>query len=595
MNLNINPNPLHCINAPGGVNSVVVDHSIGFLAAGHSVNQGDGLQIVHALAQDKNIDVFFCHGLYPIGTGHFAESFTKANNTILQNALQAKLTVCISEFSANILRHKLHIDPLVTRNGIWTKDYPQVTGSPKGAVLFPKIALDANAKADDLLWLKNNTDFNFLSIAKVNGVNSTGRLSRPEFLKVLQASAVYLGTTKENNSMATMEAMISGVPIVGYDTGFNSEWLTSGDGCELVPQGDRLALRDALRKVMSNWQRYSITAREYAGRFDWQPVINELLSAYEKINHTPENKAVSIIIPCHNYARFLPEAIESALAQTIPCEIIVIDDQSTDDSAQIAKRYPVKLIENENNLGVAETRNKAIRQASGEFIICLDADDRLHPTFAEKHLQAFRSRQDAITYAPINLIDQYGNQQKKKMFISQAVPGYQTQGRNQIPSCCMFRKEFFTRAGGYEKQYTPAEDAQLWLKIFQLGGTARQASASPLMDYRAHGNNLSMQGFPDWWLGNRLNYTAPITDRDPNITIVIEGNEGIEQTLWHLENQNNPKWTALLPQNPNGLKQSFPWLNRGTSRRASVLTIKSGQALPVDYLTEYALQTPPWI
>ena len=135
MNLKILPDPKVCVNVPGGVNSVVVDHAVGFLAAGYSINAGsDGPTIVHALSQSNSIDVFHCHGLYPIGDGYFDRSYSSANDKILRNALQAKVTICISEFSANILRHKLHIDPIVTRNGIWTADYTS-GGSPSGPVL----------------------------------------------------------------------------------------------------------------------------------------------------------------------------------------------------------------------------------------------------------------------------------------------------------------------------------------------------------------------------------------------------------------------------------------------------------------------------
>ena len=229
LNLNIFPNPIDCIDRPGGVNSVVFDHAVGFLSAGYSLRDENGLHVVHALAQSKDIDVFHCHGLYPIGRDHFPSSYSRANDAILQNALSAKVTVCISEFSANILRHKLHIDPHVTRNGIWTADY-RAGGSPSGPVLFPKGSLDATSRPDDMQWLRANTDLPLLSIAKIPGIKSLGQLSRSRFLEVLSGCSIYLGTTKENNSMATMEAMISGVPAVGYADGFNSEWLISGVG-----------------------------------------------------------------------------------------------------------------------------------------------------------------------------------------------------------------------------------------------------------------------------------------------------------------------------------------------------------------------------
>ena len=443
MNLNIDPNPITCANIPGGVNSVVSDHALGFLAAGCEINNGGGLNIVHALAQSENVDVFHCHGLYPIGEGYFDKSFSRANDIVLSNALKAKVTICISEFSANILRHKLHINPIVTRNGIWIRDYKR-GGSQGGPVLFPKVNLDANAKPDDVLYLKGQTNFNLLSVAPIKGVKSTGKLSRDGFISTLKSCAVYLGTTKENNSMATMEAMIMGVPVVGYDIGFNAEWLINGDGCELVPFGDQFALKEAVSKVLGNWKKYSAAARDYAQIFDWQPVINELLGIYERVNNTPESKSVSIVIPCHNYCSFVGEAIQSALNQTIPCEVIVIDDKSTDDSVAVARQYGgVTVIENEINLGVAEARNKAIRQANGEYIICLDADDRMYPDFAEKHLAAFRSNADAIAYAPINLVDKNGQPRKQQMFRDEARPALHAMGRNQIPSCCMFRKHWW--------------------------------------------------------------------------------------------------------------------------------------------------------
>jgi glycosyltransferase involved in cell wall biosynthesis len=600
VNLNISPDPISCANTPGGVNSVVYDHAAGFLAAGYTINQGKGLNIIHALSETDDIDVFHCHGLYPIGKGHFDNSYAKANDIVLRNALKAKVTICISEFSADILRHKLHIAPIVLRNGIWTDDYT-AAGSPTGPILFPKVSLDANARPDEMFWLKENTNYKLASIARIPTIASMGPLNRKLFLSTLRECSIYLGTTKENNSMATMEAMISGVPIVGYDIGFNSEWLMNGVGCELVPRGDKAALTDAIARVMENWKQYSADARAYAqGVFDWQPVIEQLLEVYDNVGSKPENKSVSIIIPVHNYAKYLPEAIDSALSQTVPCEVIVVDDQSTDESLEIAQSYgdKVRVIANEINLGVAETRNKGIEKANGAFIVCLDADDRLRPDFVEKHLAAFRTNEDAIAYSPINIIDGQGKDKNQKIFRAGAQPNLQAVGRNQIPSCCMFRKSFFLRAGGYDKRYTPAEDANLWLKIFSIGGKPVRASNSPLMDYRAHGTSLSSNGvFPDWWSDYSNIYNMPITERDPNIEIILESNEQAKEILWHLENQSYQNWICTTIQKADNLKKPFPWLktNCRPSRRKSLLTVEDGTPLPPNFLMQFAEQTPPWI
>lgn len=571
------------------------DHAVGFLNAGHSINAGAGLQIVHAIAQSPKIDVFHCHGLYPIGPKHFDQSYSRLNKILLENALKARVTICISEFSANILRHRLHIDPVVTRNGIYIKDYPRA-GDSLGPVLFPKSSLDANARPDEMLWLQQHTDFNLLSVARIPGIPSLGNLSRPDFLKILRGCSIYLGTTKENNSMAMMEAMISGVPIVGYNFGFAREWLINGTGCELVAPGDRSGLKAAIRKVKNNWARYSQAARAYAEIFDWAPVINELLGIYAKLEQEPANSKISIVIPCHNYGRWIGEAIESALHQSVQCEVIVIDDYSNDNSRAVIAQYAdrIKILWNEKNIGVAETRNRAIEAASGEFIICLDADDRLHPLFAEKHLSVLTSREDAIAYAPIELINDKGEKGHGRLFQTAAIPAKQQSGKNQIPSCCMFRKSFWSRAGGYEGRYSPAEDAHLWLKIFALGGQARQASTGPLMDYRIHDNSLSAKGFPRWWEDLQISFTDPILERDPIITILLDGVEGAKETLWSLENQTLPNWAARL-EKPNRLTQSFPWLNRSTSQSSSFLRIRAGEILPPNFLREYAAQQPAWM
>jgi glycosyltransferase involved in cell wall biosynthesis len=92
---------------------------------------------------------------------------------------------------------------------------------------------------------------------------------------------------------------------------------------------------------------------------------------------------ISVYIPAYNVAEFLPQSIESLLAQTLaPDEILVIDDGSRDASAEIAARYPqVTLIRHEQNRGLAAARNTAFRSARNEFIASLDADCVADPSW----------------------------------------------------------------------------------------------------------------------------------------------------------------------------------------------------------------------
>ncbi|MFM6207508.1 glycosyltransferase family 2 protein, partial [Planktothrix sp.] len=86
---------------------------------------------------------------------------------------------------------------------------------------------------------------------------------------------------------------------------------------------------------------------------------------------------VSVIIPTYNCDRFLPEAIDSVLMQTYQdYEIIVIDDGSTDQTCQVLESYKHKIrYFYQENQGSAVARNLGIKQAQGEFIAFLDADD----------------------------------------------------------------------------------------------------------------------------------------------------------------------------------------------------------------------------
>lgn len=90
---------------------------------------------------------------------------------------------------------------------------------------------------------------------------------------------------------------------------------------------------------------------------------------------------ISVVIPVHNGAKYLKEAITSALSQTLlPSEIIVVDDGSTDESAQLAASFgpPVRVVQ-QTQMGESAARNRGIEVAEGEWIAFLDADDVWHP------------------------------------------------------------------------------------------------------------------------------------------------------------------------------------------------------------------------
>ena len=111
---------------------------------------------------------------------------------------------------------------------------------------------------------------------------------------------------------------------------------------------------------------------------------------------------VSIIMPSYNTGRYIAESIRSVLAQTYTLwELIIVDDCSTDDTHEVVKTFNdsrIRFIKNEKNCGAALTRNRAIREANGEWIAFLDSDDLWAPDKLEKQLAFMKENGYVFSY-----------------------------------------------------------------------------------------------------------------------------------------------------------------------------------------------------
>src|SRR5262249_26415813 len=105
---------------------------------------------------------------------------------------------------------------------------------------------------------------------------------------------------------------------------------------------------------------------------------------------------VAIVIVCYNQARYLREAIQSALAQTLAdVEVLVIDDGSTDNTREVVVSFPAVAYVWQENQGLAAARHTGIRQTTAPYILFLDADDRLLPEAAQSSLDCFHERPES--------------------------------------------------------------------------------------------------------------------------------------------------------------------------------------------------------
>lgn len=204
-----------------------------------------------------------------------------------------------------------------------------------------------------------------------------------------------------------------------------------------------------------------------------------------------EHEVVSVIIPCYNHAHFLGEAIASVINQTYPhIEIIVVDDGSTDDTAQISRAHPnIRYIRQENQ-GVSRARNTGLLHSRGNYLLFLDADDRLLPDAIEVSVRALASRIDcAFVFGPY--VSFGTSQGLRKLPHDQAYNYQELLKRNIIgnPGSALYNRWVFSHVGGFDETNGPAADYDLALQI------ARQfpilCHYRPVVEYRRHADNMS--------------------------------------------------------------------------------------------------------
>lgn len=192
--------------------------------------------------------------------------------------------------------------------------------------------------------------------------------------------------------------------------------------------------------------------------------------------------AVSIVIASFQYGRFLAEAIESALAQTIPVEVIVVDDGSTDESVAVARRYPVTVVELERG-GVCRVRNRGADLAKAPYLIFLDADDRLPPNYASLCLVALEAapKNVAYVYTPM---DRFGAETGR--FASRAFDARALTRGNFVHVSALVRRDVFLNVGGFDPALRLGyEDYDLWLRMLDRGYEGLFV-ADVALEYRRH-------------------------------------------------------------------------------------------------------------
>lgn len=208
---------------------------------------------------------------------------------------------------------------------------------------------------------------------------------------------------------------------------------------------------------------------------------------------------VSVLMPVYNADRYVAQAIESILDQTLQAfEFIIADDGSTDASLAVVKKYaardPRMRVMSRANRGIASTRNEMLFQAKGEFIAAMDADDVAFPDRLARQVEFLQQNPDVVCVgSSYQLIDEAD----RLLLTCFEVPESDGEIQQQLLAglggihqpTVMFRRSPAVSLGGYDETLPVCEDLDLWMRLGEVGKLANLKQ--PVVQYRLHASSIS--------------------------------------------------------------------------------------------------------
>lgn len=197
----------------------------------------------------------------------------------------------------------------------------------------------------------------------------------------------------------------------------------------------------------------------------------------------------------YNQADFIEHSINSILTQSFSdFELIVVNDGSTDDTANIVESFKdnrIRLTHNDGNKGLIYTRNRLLTLARGEYIAILDGDDIAYPDRLKTQYCYFMDNPDAVLCGGhAAIIDENGNKtgDMLRVPIDSNVDLFMLFGNPFVNSTAMFRADTFKELKGYQN-YTISEDFDLFIRMAEMHKVTNLDKT--LVDYRIHSKNTS--------------------------------------------------------------------------------------------------------
>jgi glycosyltransferase involved in cell wall biosynthesis len=206
---------------------------------------------------------------------------------------------------------------------------------------------------------------------------------------------------------------------------------------------------------------------------------------------------VSVVLAAHNDARFLPEAVDSVLRQTLAdFELVVIDDASTDETqsalAAVADSR-LRIVRNEQQLGLAASLNRGLDESGGRFVARLDADDVALPERLQRQLDALRASGAAVVGSAVRDLDEDGRPGRlHRMPVSPRAVRW-----HALFSSPFFHPTAFVEREAlgelrYDTSYLESEDYDLWTRLLATGAEACNVEEALVLK-RVHAGQASIR------------------------------------------------------------------------------------------------------